>query len=216
MRLCIFLLFASGSVFARFCEHPLRNSVTDPVWLAGAGALCCFLVLDDDVEREFSHQLLPGPVARAADFYGKGLNYALAAAFAGMKDFRCKGSEKDRWQGFKRLSEAYAATLVATAGLKYTVRRTRPNGENRTSFPSGHTSGSFAIAMVLQELYGNPAGIPAFILAGLTGMQRLHARKHWLTDVLAGALLGSMIGKGFAETRCDGNRNFVISYSIVF
>lgn len=66
----------------------------------------------------------------------------------------------------------------------------RPEG---FSFPSGHTGASFAAASAL--FFGRERmGIPALILAALIGFSRLYLYVHYPTDVLAGALIGIMIG----------------------
>jgi membrane-associated phospholipid phosphatase len=43
----------------------------------------------------------------------------------------------------------------------------RPNGRNNRSFPSGHTSISFAAASYLHQRYGWEVGVPATFAAGL-------------------------------------------------
>lgn len=61
------------------------------------------------------------------------------------------------------------------------------------SFPSGHTGASFAAAAAL--FFGkNRMGVPAFIMAALIGFSRIYLYVHYPTDVLAGALLGIMLG----------------------
>lgn len=174
--------------------------------------------LDHKVREEYADRLLPQPVSIAADYYGRGLNYALANGFIWVHGASVNRSSAQCWRDVQILTEAVGTTIVFTAAIKYSVRRLRPNGQNRRSFPSGHTSGSFAVAMVMQQLYGYKVGIPAFILASITGMQRIHADKHWLSDVLAGALLGGVIGKGFAEVdrNCDKKGEWKVSYCIVF
>lgn len=59
------------------------------------------------------------------------------------------------------------------------------------SFPSGHTSSSFAASCMLASCFG-AVSIPAFIFAVLMGFSRVYLRVHYLTDVLAGAVLGSI------------------------
>lgn len=59
------------------------------------------------------------------------------------------------------------------------------------SFPSGHTSSSFAASCMLASYFGNIAVI-AFVFAILMGFSRVYLRVHYLTDVLAGAVLGSI------------------------
>lgn len=61
------------------------------------------------------------------------------------------------------------------------------------SFPSGHTGASFAAASALY--FGRSRlRAPAFVLAALIGFSRLYLYVHYPTDVLAGALLGIMLG----------------------
>lgn len=66
----------------------------------------------------------------------------------------------------------------------------RPNGH---SFPSGHTSSAFAAAAAL-FCQNKRLGIPALVLAAFIGFTRLYLYVHFPTDVLAGILLGLMLG----------------------
>lgn len=58
------------------------------------------------------------------------------------------------------------------------------------SFPSGHTSASFAAAVGLFA-YNKKYGIAALVLAFLIAISRLYLYVHFPSDVLAGALLGA-------------------------
>ena len=57
------------------------------------------------------------------------------------------------------------------------------------SFPSGHTSTSFACATVLAFLVPRSAPL-AYVLAAAIGYSRLYVGVHWPTDVIAGAVVG--------------------------
>ncbi len=85
-------------------------------------------------------------------------------------------------------------TIVA----KYAFNRDRPNGEKR-GFPSAHTSGMFSAATSLEVLYGPKVGIPAYLMAGAVGLSRIDSDKHYLSDVLMGAVIGTVIGYGTAR-----------------
>ncbi len=61
------------------------------------------------------------------------------------------------------------------------------------SFPSGHTSSSFAAAAVFYRHLPKKIGIPALVLAGLIGFSRLYVGVHYPTDVLAGAVMGILL-----------------------
>lgn len=61
-----------------------------------------------------------------------------------------------------------------------------------SSFPSGHTSASFATAVILFKGLPKYAGIPVLTLAFLIGFSRLYVGAHFPTDVLAGAIIGTI------------------------
>jgi hypothetical protein len=75
-----------------------------------------------------------------------------------------------------------------------------PNGELGT-LPSGHTSSSFCFASVMHEAYGHAVGIPLYGLATLAGIERLDDREHYLSDVVMGAVLGTVVGHSVASGR---------------
>jgi membrane-associated phospholipid phosphatase len=83
---------------------------------------------------------------------------------------------------------------VLTTGIKVVADRSRPSGGPH-SFPSGHTSASFASAAVLADHFGWKVGVPAYATAGFVGFTRLRDDKHWLSDVVFGASIGIIAGK---------------------
>jgi len=106
--------------------------------------------------------------------------------------------EQDRPGALQAAGSIGAATLVAT-GLKEAFPKTRPDGSDRKSFPSGHTSNAFAAAASLTERQGLAVGIPAFAVAGLVGLARVEGKKHYWSDVAVGAGIGT--AAGFLITR---------------
>ena len=93
------------------------------------------------------------------------------------------------------LVRAQLLTQGVTQLLKYSVRRTCPDGSSRTSFPSGHASGTFTSATVLQRHYGWKVGIPAFGVASYVAASRIAEKKHFLSDVIFGAAIGIAGGR---------------------
>jgi len=82
--------------------------------------------------------------------------------------------------------------------LKNITHRTRPNGENNLSFPSGHTANAFAGAeFMAQELSGKSwaYGFVGYAFATTTGVFRIYHSDHWLSDVVAGAGFGILSTK---------------------
>ncbi len=61
------------------------------------------------------------------------------------------------------------------------------------SFPSGHTMNAFAIGTVLSALH--PTLLPVMVFVAMNvAASRIVLRMHFLTDVLVGAVLGTLIG----------------------
>lgn len=78
-------------------------------------------------------------------------------------------------------------------GLKYTMKKRRPDGSSRNSFPSGHTAMAFVGAELLYQEYKDVSpwiGIAGYTVAASTGFFRMYNNRHWLSDVLAGAGIG--------------------------
>ncbi len=93
------------------------------------------------------------------------------------------------------MAQAVIVDGVYTSIAKHAVNRTRPDGSNNLSFPSGHTSSAFAMATVANAHFGAKIGIPAYLAAGFIGASRIQSNKHHLSDVAAGATLGYIVGK---------------------
>ena len=89
-----------------------------------------------------------------------------------------------------QMTQALMLTDLLVMPLKMAVGRTRPDGSDSYSFPSGHTAGAFAIATVLNNNYGPKVGLPAYAFASLMGAARIDERRHFLSDVVAGAAIG--------------------------
>ena len=94
-------------------------------------------------------------------------------------------------EGRMQFYKSFGATFGATYSIKLGVNRTRPNGADY-SFPSGHTSASFASAGYICQRYGYKKGRLAYLAATFVGWSRIQANKHYASDVLAGAALGSV------------------------
>jgi len=93
------------------------------------------------------------------------------------------------------LAQGYVLTTAMTAALKHGIGRARPDGTDNMSFPSGHASTAFMYATVLSHYYGLNAAIPAYALAGFVGISRVERNAHNLSDVVAGATLGYIVGR---------------------
>jgi membrane-associated phospholipid phosphatase len=100
---------------------------------------------------------------------------------------------------FRAMTYDMVGAVVVTFGyaqvIKVAVGRERPSGENDQSFPSGHASNAFALATVAERHYGWKIGVPAYVIAGVVGASRIQQDKHYVSDVVAGATLGYIVGR---------------------
>ncbi len=110
---------------------------------------------------------------------------------------RASDERRRRWQrGVVTVVLAYAANY----GVKLAVRRPRPelpglpplsSVVSRLSFPSAHATTSFAAARAYAGLAPAPA---LYAAAGAFALSRPYLGVHYPSDVVAGAVLGSVIG----------------------
>lgn len=125
--------------------------------------------------------------------YDDYLQYAPAAIMVGMKVAGVQG--RSSW-GRMLVSDAFSAALMAgmVNGLKYSVKKMRPDGSTRNSFPSGHTATAFMTATMLHKEYGMTRSplysIGGYAIATATAVSRQLNNKHWFSDVLVGAGIG--------------------------
>jgi membrane-associated phospholipid phosphatase len=84
-------------------------------------------------------------------------------------------------------------------GLKYLIDAPRPDGSDNNSFPSGHTTLTFASAVFLHKRYGWKSALPAYIGASFVGFSRVYSNEHYTRDVLAGAAIGAVSSWFFTD-----------------
>lgn len=111
----------------------------------------------------------------------------IAAPFLGLTGIKSKHTLKER------IAVTFTSLVIdegIVQTLKYTIHSTRPDGSDNKSFPSGHTSVSFAGAEIIREEYGWLYGGIAYAWSVGVGALRIHHHKHRLTDVIGGAAAG--------------------------
>ena len=94
------------------------------------------------------------------------------------------------WKGLEQAVITWGVAETVTTWFKENLPEERPDGSDHKSFPSGHTSQSFAAAGSLHRRYGWKVGMPAHAVATFVGVARVKAKKHYVHDVLVGAAIG--------------------------
>lgn len=107
------------------------------------------------------------------------------------------------------MAESYIISGLMVRIPKYLAGRSRPDAWgnpgpndwkgpfNGKSFPSGHTTSAFAVASVVAWQYKDTPWVPvaAYSLATLAGLSRIYDNRHWVSDVVAGAIFGTVTGR---------------------
>jgi membrane-associated PAP2 superfamily phosphatase len=147
---------------------------------------------DDDIHDYFKNHH-PGQATETI-FGTLGKPYVLAPSIATMLLIgQHKGS--GRFHDFAyTLAQAYVLNYALVGTMKYAVGRERPDGSNHQSFPSGHAADGFMIASVIHHFYGPKGGVFGYTFGVLMASSRLKIDKHWISDVVAGASLGYLVG----------------------
>ena len=146
---------------------------------------------------------------RVAERPGLLRNVAAVLAHSGDSWFWWAGLAILWWLGnsfWKPWALTLLVSIVALAGLvlavKFTIRRRRPEGEwgaiYRTtdphSFPSGHAARAILIAVLALGLGPAWLAVVLCVWAPLVALARVAMGLHFVSDILAGAILGGIAG----------------------
>jgi membrane-associated phospholipid phosphatase len=136
-----------------------------------------------------------------------GGQFQFASAIATYGVGRVTGKDRVARVGANRL-RAQTMAQVVTGAIKVSASRARPDGSS-LSFPSGHTSVSFASATVLHREFGWKVGAPAYAVASYIALSRVEHRRHYLSDVVFGAAIG--LAAGYTPTIGRGDVRFAVT-----
>ena len=176
------------------------------------GVVVASALADKPVDR-FVKKHQESAALRNWDKFGKAMPFALVgaagAAFA-------LGDDRLQNVGLISMQSVAAATGLALVG-KYAVGRARPeedrgpwssvgDGKSRSdaSFPSGHSAIAFAAVTPFAQEYDAPwlYGVAALGSAG-----RVAGRKHWVSDTVAGSILGYAVGSWLWHAQRDQSKS---------
>lgn len=198
-------------------EQAASSSPTLPEWVKGtglaAGAVLGSALLDKPADRFFKqHQ--GSEAVRVLGNVGKAMPVALVGAAGAAMAFG-----DGRMQNIALISfESVAGAIGVTEVGKYAIGRARPGEElgpwsrvqsgkrSDSSFPSGHTAVAFAAVTPFAQEYDAPW---LYGVAAMTAAGRVADRKHFVSDTMAGGVVGYVIGNWLWRAQRDNQGSFL-------
>lgn len=194
-------------------EQSVSTTPTLPQWVGGTvlggGAILAGALLDKPVDR-FMKKHQNSSVARAWNNVGKDMPVALVGAAAGAVVF---GNARMANIGVISLESVASAAAVSIAA-KRLVGRARPSEElgqfgrtadhSNASFPSNHSTVAFAAVTPFAQEYDAPW---LYGLAAASSLGRTAGRQHWVSDVVAGGVLGYAMGSWLWQAQRNDTRS---------
>lgn len=197
-------------------EQSVSSSPTVPEWARGtavaSGVVLASALLDKPVDR-FVKNHAASTVLHKWGNVGKAMPVALVGAAGAAIAFG-----DDRLQNIGIISlQSVAAAVGVSVGAKYIVGRARPGEEqgpwsqvgsngkrSDASFPSGHSAIAFAAVTPFAQEYDAPwlYGVAALGAAG-----RVANRQHWVSDVVAGSVVGYAMGSWLWQSQRNQRRS---------
>jgi hypothetical protein len=175
------------------------------------GTVAGFTYLDNAIrDWDQAHRAKPSDTF-AKEIAPLGATYSLGAIGA----FYLAGSIWDKPKARAVAQDGLAASLITSVmiipAMKFTFGRSRPHQEHgskdfdifnidQTSFPSGHTAQAYTVAAVIAAHYDSwwIKGA-SYGAASLVGWARVHQDRHFTSDCVAGAIIGTFVGHTVAR-----------------
>lgn len=157
--------------------------------------------LRDEMRRHSGNNAFITQVERFGSQYAAGV----------VGGFYVVGALTDDETSMQVAQDGIAASLIAsgivTPAIKWVAGRSRPRAnqgvynfkpfsDTNASFPSGHTTEAFALASVVANHYDETwVACTSYSIASLVGLARTYHHAHFASDVVAGAMIGTLVGK---------------------
>lgn len=128
-----------------------------------------------------------------------------------------------KMKGFAVGATALWATSGTTSLIKEKSERTRPDGSDNFSFPSGHSSDTGSLTTLTRRniacisippTYRRLSNIALYGISAGTAWARVEAKKHYPSDVLVGYALGHFISAVIHDSFMELEKNEGLLFSI--
>lgn len=185
---------------ARWDETDWRTAGWASLTVVGT-ALIVDRPLRDEMRRHSGDNSFITQVERFGSQYAAGVvgGFYVAGALA--------GNETSLQVAQDGLAASLIASGIVTPTIKLVAGRSRPRAgeaiysfrpfsDANSSFPSGHTTEAFALAAVIANHYDETwVACASYSIAGLVGLARSYHQAHFASDIVAGAMIGTLVGK---------------------
>ena len=157
------------------------------------------LTLDADLSRRFRLDSSRTTLKKIAAFLAhSGDSWFLAAGLGLLWLF----TQEDWHRNSALMLIGVVVLAILVLAIKFTIRRQRPEGEwgaiyrnkDPHSFPSGHAARAFMLAILALTLGPAWFGLLVIIWAPLVSLARVSMGVHYLSDVVAGMVVGVLAG----------------------
>lgn len=196
------LLLAMAAVFLAVGRHPAGDAPATTVSFVGRWDLAVFHAMDDIRNTPLTW------LARALNVIGGGwVTIPLRVLVALWLMFR------RRWRAFGTWVLTWVSAEIMLTAAKAFFHRGRPPdhlvGAIGHSFPSGHAVAGAATAVALVLVFIPPGRarrrweLTAVAFAFVMALSRVYLDVHWLSDVVAGVLLGTGVALGSAAVTTE-------------
>jgi membrane-associated phospholipid phosphatase len=173
-------------------------------WWHGAlavGGLSALMLLDHPIQRYAQRNSGAGADNVASVVRHFGQPEVLATVTLGLAAAGLAAGDSRLVRSAKRVGASVLLAGAVAGGAKLAIGRPRPEQSldadgyrpfsGQVSMPSGHCTVAFALSTSLADEIHRPwASVGLYGLASAVAWSRINDNKHWLTDVVSGALVG--------------------------
>jgi membrane-associated phospholipid phosphatase len=198
-----------GEDFKYLATSPSRLDTTSAIITLGLAGIGGALYVEDEKIRDLAQDHKNSFLDNLA-LAGAQIGYPYCVGVAAMWGGTGYLMKNEKMKATSVLSlESFLVADTISVSFKFATGRARPKRDkgstsylpfsfdmSDTAFPSGHATAIFSIASVFADQYESRwAGVLAYGLACLSAWERISDDKHWASDVFAGAVLGTVVGK---------------------
>ncbi len=204
LSLILSLSLFAGEKFETFKGELASPITTDASSITLAGTVSTLLVYSSQSNKKFQKRESFNDARPLGEFgyFGDLLGYGILNGGYAIGHYWYGKAQDDpvSVQNANIMLKATTYSLGWATALKYLVQEKRPGyPDDKTSFPSGHATGSFAFATVVAAQHDWVWGMLAYGVASYISISRVNDDWHYLHDILAGATIGAGYGYGLSS-----------------